>query len=315
MDINNSIEWAELLKAIAHPTRLQIVAELLKGTKCVTDIQEILPASQANISQHLTVLRHAGIVNFVQDGAQRCYFISRPRFVSSVITLLEEGEPLVQKTREDVRREKSVGAFDEYAADYDAWFDEHHDLFQAELAAVRSLLPTCGKGVEIGVGTGRFADSLGIAIGVEPSPQMAEMARFRGIEVVEGVAEALPFDDGSFDFALMVTLDCFLSDVAKAFHEAFRILKTDGVLIVGLIDRESALGHQYAERKERSRFYRGAAFHSAGELETYLKQAGFSSFTCRQTLLPGETRDFTILDGHGSGGFVVIRAGKDEEEQ
>ena len=48
-------------KALAHPTRLQIVAELLKGTKCVTDIQDILPASQSNISQHLTVLRHARI--------------------------------------------------------------------------------------------------------------------------------------------------------------------------------------------------------------------------------------------------------------
>jgi len=87
--------------------------------------------------------------------------------------------------------------FDECTADYDAWFDSHHDLYQAELAAVRSLLPTCGKGIEIGVGTGRFAASLGIAVGVEPSPQMAEMARLRGINVIEGVAEDLPFDDGS----------------------------------------------------------------------------------------------------------------------
>ncbi len=38
MDIDTSMEWAELLKALAHPTRLQIVAELLKGTKCVSDI-------------------------------------------------------------------------------------------------------------------------------------------------------------------------------------------------------------------------------------------------------------------------------------
>jgi hypothetical protein len=61
--------------------------------------------------------------------------------------------------------------FDAYTADYDAWFDEHNDVYQAELAAVRSLLPTCGKGIEIGIGTGRFAASLGIAVGVEPSPQ------------------------------------------------------------------------------------------------------------------------------------------------
>lgn len=78
MKIDTANEWAATLKALAHPTRLQIVAELLKGTKCVTDIQEILPASQANISQHLTVLRHAGLVDFTQNGAQRCYFVSRP---------------------------------------------------------------------------------------------------------------------------------------------------------------------------------------------------------------------------------------------
>ncbi len=98
--------WAEVLKALAHPTRLQIVAELLKGTKCVTDIQDILPASQANISQHLTVLRHAGIVNFAQDGSQRCYYVSRPKLVSSVIALLAEGEPVICKSKTDIDQEK-----------------------------------------------------------------------------------------------------------------------------------------------------------------------------------------------------------------
>jgi DNA-binding transcriptional ArsR family regulator len=42
--------WVTILKALGHPTRLQIVIELLKGTKCVTDIHDLLPASQANIS-------------------------------------------------------------------------------------------------------------------------------------------------------------------------------------------------------------------------------------------------------------------------
>ena len=57
-----------ILKALAHSTRLQIVTELLAGTKCVTDIHDILPASQANISQHLSILRHAEIVDFNQCG-------------------------------------------------------------------------------------------------------------------------------------------------------------------------------------------------------------------------------------------------------
>lgn len=92
MKIDTAKEWAATLKALAHPTRLQIVAELLKGTKCVTDIQEILPASQANISQHLTVLRHAGLVDFTQNGAQRCYFVSRPRLSTEILALLGQGE-------------------------------------------------------------------------------------------------------------------------------------------------------------------------------------------------------------------------------
>lgn len=109
MDISTSLEWAELLKAIAHPTRLQIVAELLKGTKCVTDIQEILPASQSNISQHLTVLRNAGIVSFAQDGSQRCYFLSRPKLVSTILSQLAENEPLTRKSKEEIGQEKRSG--------------------------------------------------------------------------------------------------------------------------------------------------------------------------------------------------------------
>jgi ArsR family transcriptional regulator len=90
VDIDTANHWATTLKALAHPTRLLIVAELLKGTKCVTDIQELLPASQANISQHLTVLRHAGLVDFTQNGAQRCYSVSRPHLVTAVIAILGE---------------------------------------------------------------------------------------------------------------------------------------------------------------------------------------------------------------------------------
>lgn len=106
MDADTVQKSADLLKALAHPTRLQIVMELLKGIKCVTDIQEILPASQANISQHLTVLRHAGLVDFAQDGSQRCYYVSRPKLASTVIGLLVEGEPVIRKSKGDIDQEK-----------------------------------------------------------------------------------------------------------------------------------------------------------------------------------------------------------------
>jgi SAM-dependent methyltransferase len=82
--------------------------------------------------------------------------------------------------------------FDENAAAYDAWFDENPSIYRMELEAVRGFIPAIGEGLEIGVGTGRFALPLGITIGVEPSPRMAALARQRGIEVREGIAEALP---------------------------------------------------------------------------------------------------------------------------
>lgn len=215
-----------------------------------------------------------------------------------------------------VRQSRAIvtktNSFDEQANDYDAWFEKHPDLYLAELEAVRSFIPANGSGVEIGAGSGRFAAPLGIPIGVEPAPRMAELARLRGIEVLEGVAEALPFEDGSFDFAVMVTVVCFLDDVDRAFWEACRILKPQGTLIIGFIDRESELGRHYSQKKEQSSFYSDATFYSVSELEALLTKAGFSDFAYRQTLVPGEITDLTVREGHGSGGFVVIQAHKIE---
>lgn len=203
-------------------------------------------------------------------------------------------------------------SFNENATDYDIWFDNNNDLYQAELNALRFFIPENKNGIEIGVGTARFAVPLGIRIGIEPAPQMVELARQRGVEVVEGIAEALPCADSSFDFAVMVTVVCFLDDVLQAFREAFRILKPGGLLIVGFIDRESELGRKYSQIKAHSMFYRDATFYSVNELETLLIKAGFSAFSYSQTLLPEEPLLHTVKDGYGSGGFVVVCAHKKE---
>ena len=109
MEGDRAYERAELLKAFAHPTRLQILEELRKGTRCVTDMEEILPVTQVNISQHLTVLRNARLVDFAQDGALRCYYISRPKLVEGVLHLLAADLPVVRKTKEQIDREKERG--------------------------------------------------------------------------------------------------------------------------------------------------------------------------------------------------------------
>ena len=116
MDPDRAHEWAELLKAFAHPTRLQILGELRSGTRCVTDMEEILPVTQVNISQHLTVLRNARLVDFAQDGAVRCYYLSRPRLVEGVLSLLSMDHPVIRKTKEQIDREKARAGKEKVAA-------------------------------------------------------------------------------------------------------------------------------------------------------------------------------------------------------
>jgi len=204
-----------------------------------------------------------------------------------------------------------IQPFEAFSDEYDQWFETHREKYELELRAVRHFIPDGTGGMEVGVGTGKFAAPLGIARGVEPSHTMAEKARRLGINVMDGVAEALPFEDESFDFVLMVTTICFVDDIDKAFHEANRVIKKDGFVVVGFVDRESSLGLEYMKKKNESHFYKEATFFSVQEVMTALRDAGFEDFNFRQTLLlEPDTRD--IIDGYGDGAFIVIKGMKKE---
>ncbi len=97
---------AELLKACGHPTRLMILNELLAGVKCVTDIEDLLSVHQANVSQHLSVLRHAKLVDFARDGALRRYYLTRPKLVRDLLRLLNRGDTVVKRTPAQIAAEK-----------------------------------------------------------------------------------------------------------------------------------------------------------------------------------------------------------------
>jgi ArsR family transcriptional regulator len=90
MDTINFREKAELLRVLGHPVRLRILQELLKGTKCVSDIQDLLSVPQSNISQHLLLLRRYQVIDYTEDGALRCYFITRPELVRELFRFLKK---------------------------------------------------------------------------------------------------------------------------------------------------------------------------------------------------------------------------------
>lgn len=196
-------------------------------------------------------------------------------------------------------------------ARYDDWFERHRAAYLSELLAVRALLPLEGEGLEIGVGTGRFAGPLGVKFGIDPAGEMLGYARARGVSTARAVAETLPFSDAVFDYALVVTTICFVDDARAMLYEIKRVLRPGGTLIIGLIDRESSLGKDYVDHQAENVFYRAATFYSAAEVETLLKQTGFRDVTWIQTLSAplSETHEIEpITTGTGRGAFVGVRA-------
>ena len=205
----------------------------------------------------------------------------------------------------------SFTVFDENTQDYDTWFERHKTAYQSELLAIKQAIPLEKKGIEIGVGTGRFAEHFNIKHGVEPSENMAKIAEHRGIKVIRAVAEDLPVESESFDFALLVTTVCFLSDIPKAISEIHRILKPQGEIILAIIDRNSELGKKYEIGKAENKFYKDAHFHSTEEISDLLAQADFGKFEYWQTLFKEKSEQIeSPKKGFGEGSFVVIKAQK-----
>lgn len=206
--------------------------------------------------------------------------------------------------------------FETHTAEYDEWFDNNKYAFESEVEALREALPVGDlHGIEVGLGTGRFSVALGIKEGIEPAFEMREIAMKRGIEVMDAVAEDMPYKDMHFDFVLIANSISYFNDLQDAFREAKRVLKPGGSLIIGFIDKNSIIGKEYEERKEKKEtvFYKQATFYAVDKLIGELKQAGFYKMEFSQTL-------FSALDkinkfeapkpGFGEGSFVVIKAFK-----
>ena len=204
--------------------------------------------------------------------------------------------------------------FDRYYQKYDAWYDKHKFAYLSELEAIKRVLPKKGKGLEIGVGTGRFAVPLKIQFGIDPSKKMLEFAQKRGIDVRVGEGEKLPFKNSTFDYAAIIITLCFVKDPAKVLSEARRVLKKNGKIIIGIIDKNSSLGRFYQRKK--SVFYKQANFFGVPETVGLLKTTGFNRVSYYQTIYKLPDKIHSIQKpkkGFTKGGFIVIGAYKSRQ--
>lgn len=88
-------EAAELFRIVSHPARLEILQKLETEVLCVSDIEDILGVGQSNVSQHLSLMRRAGLVDCYMDGKLRCYFLKDPRALDIVALIKKKYDALL----------------------------------------------------------------------------------------------------------------------------------------------------------------------------------------------------------------------------
>ena len=207
--------------------------------------------------------------------------------------------------------------FNNLASEYDAWFDKDGSLiFFIEVQAFKALLPALPRPwLEIGVGSGRFSQALGIETGIDPSIKLVKMARQREINAFRGRGEQELFDEGTFGTVFLIVTLCFLDSPLDVLKEANRILAPGGKIVLGLVLKDSQWGQFYQRKKDEGhRFYKFATFYNCDEVVRLIVQAGFVTEKIISTLFqrPDEVQNMEEpKEGYfPDAGFTIIVAGK-----
>ena len=207
--------------------------------------------------------------------------------------------------------------FDDAAGDYDAWFEGEGSLvFEIELRALQEVLPSLPKPwLEVGVGSGRFAQQLGIETGIDPSIRLLEIATRRSVVILRGVGEQLPFAGRSVGTAFLIATLCFVDWPLSVLREVSRVLVPHGKMVLGVIPGEGPWGRRYEERKRQGhRLYQQASFRRYGEIVSLVERGGFviEQIVSTLTQRPDEVKTIELPRSgfRPDAGFVVIVAGK-----
>lgn len=209
---------------------------------------------------------------------------------------------------------EQVRIFEDNWKHYDEWFDRHQKIYQSEIKALRKILPS-GLGLEVGVGTGRFASALSVQFGLDPSFNMLKLSKDMMIQVVQGLGEELPFKNETFNFVLIVVTICFVENPFKVLNEVKRTLKKKGIVVLGIIDKTSSWGRFNKAKAAKSKFYGAANFYSPQEIIQILENISLEYEAAYQTLLqtpPDIKRIEEPRKGFGQGGFVVLKGVKNK---
>lgn len=227
--------------------------------------------------------------------------------------------------------------FDGYADKYDEWFMKNENLFTSELRLFKKVLgDISGKTLlSVGCGSGLFESYIENSNieGIEPSADMAEIARKRGINVIKiGLIEDVELTDDKYDIIYFNGSSSYMEELSPVYGKCLKALKENGKLILLDVPKESAFGFMYLLGKSLNtynhEFLEGAmpelpyplalatsgVWHTTEEKINVLKNLGINKFSYYQTLIknPLYTNEEAeeVSEGYKSGGYVAIIAEK-----
>ncbi|HUV55192.1 MAG TPA: class I SAM-dependent methyltransferase [Candidatus Krumholzibacteriaceae bacterium] len=213
---------------------------------------------------------------------------------------------------------EAVKAFDQVAGFYDDWYShpQGRQVFEVELTALESLIPDSGLGLEVGAGTGVFAESLSekdrTIICLDPSGAMLAKARERKMPAIIGVGEHIPITKGAVSFAYMATTLEFLENPVAAFNQVRETTKKDAPLTILFINADSAWGSLYRRIGVKGDpVFRHARLRSLPEVHEILVEAGYVIQESVGTLTTGPAEldvGIELKEPGPETGVIVVRA-------
>lgn len=224
--------------------------------------------------------------------------------------------------------------FDEYAAEYDAWFLANPNVLESEARLVAATLEGSRRILSVGCGSGLFEkilkDSFGIVIedGIEPSESMAEIARRRGVNVTVATAENADYGNRIYDTVLFNGSPSYVTDLSAVVEKVYRALPSGGRIVLIDVPKESSYGLMYNLAKAVGtwnhpllegvfppdpypiEFVDVANWRTTAEKIDRLQSAGFTGLRFMQTLtthpLYSENRAEDPVEGYDRGDYVAV---------
>ncbi|EMR74052.1 methylase involved in ubiquinone/menaquinone biosynthesis [Thaumarchaeota archaeon SCGC AB-539-E09] len=213
-----------------------------------------------------------------------------------------------------------IDAFNSTAIIYDEWYEhpQGKQVFCAEKKAIDLMIPKTGLGVEIGAGTGIFAESLTcddrIILCLDPSLDMLKKAKDRCLFCILALGYPLPFRRGLFDFSYMVTVLEFIYKPVVLLNEIRETAKQSAPLSILFINSDSSWGGLYRNIGEKGDpVFQYARLYTHDEVSEMLNEAGYRVTNSKGTLNSGpmnQNVDQRIIEPSEKSGVLIVEAMK-----